>query len=239
MKNYLSFGGGVNSVAMMLLLLDEGIEFEAVYVDHECDWPETHEYIKMLREKYPITIIRPEYKKRGVIFNNLYEYCLAAKIIPLRQIRWCTAEFKVNPLHRYFQKPCFVMLGIDAGESHRAKLSSDQGMENRFPLIEREITRAGCIEIIKAHNLPVPMKSGCWFCPFQRIGELKKLRHLHPELFCKAVKLEKTSLDYALSKGRSIANSTLIKPKTLTQWIDERDSFLFEELSYPPCQCGL
>lgn len=32
MKNYLSFGGGVNSVAMMLLLLDEGVEFEAVYV---------------------------------------------------------------------------------------------------------------------------------------------------------------------------------------------------------------
>jgi tRNA U34 2-thiouridine synthase MnmA/TrmU len=33
MRNYLSFGGGVNSVAMMLLLLDEGIEFEAVYVN--------------------------------------------------------------------------------------------------------------------------------------------------------------------------------------------------------------
>ena len=34
MRNYLSFGGGVNSTAMLLLLLDEGWEFEAVYVDH-------------------------------------------------------------------------------------------------------------------------------------------------------------------------------------------------------------
>jgi hypothetical protein len=239
MRNYLSFGGGVNSVAMMLLLLDEGVEFEAVYVDHECDWPETNEYIRMLQEKYPITIIQPEYKKRGITFNNLYDYCLAAKIIPLRQIRWCTAKFKVNPLHRYFKKPCFVMLGIDAGEAHRAKLSSDKGMENRFPLIERDINRQDCIEIIKSHGLPIPMKSGCWFCPFQRIGELKKLRHIHPELFCKAVELEKISLDYALRKGRSIANSTLIKPKTLTEWINERDTYLFDDMAYPPCQCGL
>ena len=29
MKKYLSYGGGVNSVAMLLLLLDEGWEFES------------------------------------------------------------------------------------------------------------------------------------------------------------------------------------------------------------------
>ena len=56
MRNYLSFGGGVNSVAMMLLLLDEGVEFgpgkdaEALYVWMP-DWPETHEYLMMLEEK--------------------------------------------------------------------------------------------------------------------------------------------------------------------------------------------
>lgn len=34
MKNYLSFGGGVNSVALYLLMEDMGIEFEAVFVNH-------------------------------------------------------------------------------------------------------------------------------------------------------------------------------------------------------------
>lgn len=52
MKNYLSFGGGVNSVAMYLIMLDDGMipgdstnGFEAVYVDHGGDWPETLEYV--------------------------------------------------------------------------------------------------------------------------------------------------------------------------------------------------
>lgn len=240
MKNYLSFGGGVNSVAMMLLLLDEGVEFESVYVDHECDWPETREYVEMFRVSYPLTVIKPEYKReKDKIFNNLYDFCEYRNIIPLRQNRWCTKNFKVDPLHRYFQKPCFVMLGIDAGESHRARLSSNKGMENRYPLIERDIVRSDCVEIIKAHGLPVPIKSGCWFCPFQRISQWRLLRRKHPDLFCKAVEMEKRSLEYALAKGRTKENSTIVKPKTLTEWINEKDSYLFQELTYPPCQCGL
>jgi len=40
MKNYLSHGMGVNSTALMLLLADEGIEFESVFVYHGGDYPE-------------------------------------------------------------------------------------------------------------------------------------------------------------------------------------------------------
>jgi len=39
MKKYLSYGGGVDSTAMMLMLLDQGEEFEAIFVDHETDYP--------------------------------------------------------------------------------------------------------------------------------------------------------------------------------------------------------
>ena len=66
MKNYLSFGGGVNSVAMYLYLMDQGMEpgdpdkgFEAVFVDHGTDWPETYEYVDMFKEKYPLTVLKP------------------------------------------------------------------------------------------------------------------------------------------------------------------------------------
>ena len=50
-RRYLSFGGGVNSTALMLWLLDQGIDFEAVYADHGCDWPETRAYVAMLTER--------------------------------------------------------------------------------------------------------------------------------------------------------------------------------------------
>jgi len=54
MKNYLSFGGGVNSVALYLYLLDQKVEFEAVFVDHGTDWPETYDYVEMFKKKYPL-----------------------------------------------------------------------------------------------------------------------------------------------------------------------------------------
>jgi hypothetical protein len=230
MKNYLSFGGGVNSVAMMLLLMDEGVEFgpgkdcEAVYVWMP-DWPETHEYLLMLEEKgYPVTVIMPAVRHK---YHDLTEFCYEKRIIPFRQRRWCTSDFKIATLQKYFQKPCFVMLGIDAGESHRATLSSHCGTENRFPLIERGVDREGCLKIITDHGLPAPPKSGCWICPFQRISEFKRLRREHPDLFCRAVELEENS------------GKILVKTKNLTQIINEPDAYLFDDMAYPPCQCGL
>ncbi|MFA4826495.1 MAG: hypothetical protein WC593_15195 [Methanoregula sp.] len=233
MKNYLSFGGGVNSVAMMLLLIDEGVEFEAVYVWMP-DWPETHEYLMMLESKgYPITVIFPSETCKGEKVSNLYEYAWKLKMFPRRMMRWCTAKFKVKPLHAYFQKPCFVMLGIDADESHRARLATDSGVENRWPLIERGITRQGCIEIIKAHRLPIPHRSGCFICPFQRVAQVKEMRRKHPDMFCKLVALEERNIK-ELKKGPYYS---LGKP--FREIVNEPDSFLFEELAYPPCQCGL
>ena len=60
MNIYLSFGGGVNSVAMYLYALDEGWDFEAVFVDHGTDWPETYEYVEMFKKMYPVTVLRPD-----------------------------------------------------------------------------------------------------------------------------------------------------------------------------------
>jgi 3'-phosphoadenosine 5'-phosphosulfate sulfotransferase (PAPS reductase)/FAD synthetase len=58
MRRYLSFGGGVNSVALGLWLMDHGIEAERVYADHGADWPETREYVQHLKERgLPITIL--------------------------------------------------------------------------------------------------------------------------------------------------------------------------------------
>lgn len=241
MRNYLSYGGGVNSTALLLLMHDLGMDFEAVYVDHGCDWPETIEYVNMLREKYPITVIKPEYVRGGKrVFNNLYDFCVYANIIPARMQRWCTASFKVIPLNKYFQPPAFIHIGIDASESHRAKIASDKGLENRYLLIEHGIDRHGCIDLIEKHELPVPIKSGCWFCPFQRIGQWRLLRRKHPDLWCKIISLEKQCIEYAKNNGRNKNNGYLLKKGiTLDKIVDDRQAYLWGELDYPPCQCGL
>jgi 3'-phosphoadenosine 5'-phosphosulfate sulfotransferase (PAPS reductase)/FAD synthetase len=235
MKNYLSYGGGVNSTAMMLVLLDEGVEFEAVYVDHGCDRPETQEYIEYISGRYPLTVVRPNVQG----FHNLYEYFWRYRTLPFVTFyRLCTDKFKVRVLHKHYERPCFELIGISSEESHRARVKHNDGIETRYPLIERDIDRKECIRIIKAHGLRVPIRSGCWFCPFQKRTEWRSLRREHPELFCKAVQLEKRSMAYRRSVGKK-PMTLLPKGPDLLSLVQENQLPLFPERAYPPCSCGL
>lgn len=237
MRTYLSFGGGVNSVAMMLLLLDEGWEFESIYVDHGTDWPETREYVQMLQDKgYQITVLKPQYKReKGKTFDNLYEFCDYRNMVPSRIARWCTADFKIKTLLNYVKIPCFQLIGIDSGESHRAKMSCNDGIENRFPLLEWEVDRQGCVEIIKAHGLPVPIKSGCFVCPFQQRRQWVELRRKHPDLFCKAKRLEDKCVKKRIENGKTpfyinkVPLDVVVSENQIDMWPDQK----------PPCNCGL
>jgi len=239
MKNYLSFGGGVNSIALYLYLVDQKIDFEAVFVNHGTDWPETYEYVNMFKKKYPLTILKPKVKRGNVFYSSLYDMCFERKIKPhYGKGRWCTINFKRDTLKRYQKPPCFVLLGIDFGEQHRAHIVTDGGFEYRYPLIENEINRDGCIEIIKQHGLPVPPKSGCYICPYQKLEEWVRMRKEKPELFCKAEQIERGCNDRRLQeKKRPLCLSIYKVP--LRALIKENQKQLWAENEYPPCECGL
>ena len=242
MKNYLSFGGGVNSVAMMLMCLDNKTDFEAITVDHGADWPETYEYFTMFQDwlktngHKPVTVLTPDVQGH----TKLYDYYLDKKKVPSMMKRDCTDKFKLRPVYKYVEKPCFMLLGIDAGETHRARLNSKKGVENRYPLIEEGIDRENCKKIIKEHGLPVPMKSGCFLCMYQKKAQWRQLRRLHPDLFCKVQKLEKETTSER--KRFSPKSFTLMNNgKTIDQMINEKQKALpgMEDLEFPPCMCGL
>lgn len=232
MKKYLSYGGGVNSTAMLLLLKDEGWEFESVYVNHGCDWPETIEYVRMMREVwgYPITVLKPNVE--GCI--TLEQYLQKHKLIPSRMLRFCTDKFKIRPLQQYAEKPCFQLIGFSTDEAGRAKLSLRDGIENRFPLLEYKINRKGCKKIIQNHHLPVPIKSGCWFCPFQRVGQWRKLRREYPDLFCRAKTLEGIQNEIRASQGKE---PIYLANRPLDEIVKETQGRLWAT-DHPPCQCG-
>ena len=238
----------MNSTAMMLMLLDQKAEFEAIFVNHGADWPETYEYFDMfqvwLKENGhdPITVLKPNRvlnkTTKPVVFDNLYSFSLHMRMVPSGFRRWCTADFKMKPIIEYIETPCFMLIGIDAGESKRAKISSIGGVENRWPLIEHDIDRDGCKQIIMEHGLPVPMRSGCFICPFQRQSQWRELRMLHPDLFCKAIALEDANAEYRAKKGKAPMTLSQNK-KSLRSIVDENQMNLFEQDDYPPCECGL
>lgn len=238
MKKYLSFGGGVNSVAMLIMLTDQGEDFEAVFVDHGIDWPETYKYLEMFQGWLKknghrlITVIKPDVQG----FHNLYDYSLYHSITPGIKFRWCTDKFKVTPLHKYYQKPAFDMIGIDYSEIHRAKINCRDGFEVRYPLIEEEKTRGDCKNIIISHGLSIPIKSRCYICPFQKRQQWKELRRVHPDLFCKAEKLEQKSREYRKAQGKKPLYLSGLGG-SLWNIVNEKQIPLIPELEYPPCNC--
>jgi hypothetical protein len=104
-------------------------------------------------------------------------------------------------------------------------------------LIENEVNRKGCIDIIKAHGLPEPRKSGCFICPFQRKADWKELRRKHPDLFCMAVSIERDAIRKRSEAGKKTYFLSADMP--LTEIVEERQGVLFEQDEYPPCLCGL
>jgi len=188
MKEYLSFGGGVNSVALYLLLKQKGREFEAIFVNHETDYPETYEYVDYLRDQgFKITEIKPNYEG----YSSLYEYCKYRKFLPSIYLRWCTSRFKLKPIWNFIEKPCIMHIGISAEEKQRILCKQPKGIKGKWLLVEEGITRKECVKMIKDAGLKVPRKSGCWICPFQGKVQLRRLYREHPDLFEKIIELEK------------------------------------------------
>lgn len=248
-KVYLSHGLGVNSWALYLWLIEQGEipgeTFEAVAVNHGTDWPETYEYLDMMLAKgYPVTVIRPDVKGCG----NLYDFCISKKIITRRQHRWCTKQFKANAIDVFYSKPCVELIGFDFSENiRRDRMIERNKVVSEFPLITANIDRQGCIDIIKRHGLPVPPKSGCYICPFQSRKGWIELKRVHPDLFCKATKLEKLCNERRAVAGkepvyfRDIPLETLVLPKDSAGYRAKAGQGTMFDPDYdkPPCRCAL
>lgn len=191
MRKYLSFGAGVNSTALMLLLEHDGGDFETVFVDHGGDYPETYEYIRYLQKLgHSITVVKPNVGG----CSTIEEYCTKYKILPSIWIRWCTEKFKITPITKYFEKPCVCFVGIDAGERNRVikkyRQRAGKGVEIRYPLLEQGITREECKRIIARAGLKIPRRSGCWLCPYMNRREVRKLYIEYPNLYERRKHLE-------------------------------------------------
>jgi hypothetical protein len=62
-----------------------------------------------------------------------------------------------------------------------------------YPLVERKVTRDDCLKIIENAGYKIPIKSGCFFCPFNNKKVWISLKLEHPDLFQKALDMEKNS----------------------------------------------
>ena len=66
-------------------------------------------------------------------------------------------------------------------------------IDNKYPLVEQKLEREKLKEIIISMGYELPIKSGCYFCPFTTKKGWIHLRNNHKELWSKSLALEKNS----------------------------------------------
>lgn len=118
--------------------------------------------------------------------------------------RQCTREFKIEPLEKLLRQllgfqprqriprgSCEVWIGISTDEVVRAGAAFTSWTVNRYPLLEKRMSRQDCVSWLTARGFPVPPKSACIFCPYKSNAEWRWLRDNDPEAWAVAVELDR------------------------------------------------
>lgn len=231
-KHVLSFGGGVNSAAMLLLIREQNMPLDLVmFSDTGDELPETYETVKYwqnycAQNGIEFVTVRAKY---GV---SLYDYMYAKKIFASRRRRDCTTKFKIAPKRAYlrarFGKDTLFVnyIGYDAGEPHRYEKALLKGYDVlyedcKYPLVTHGLDRQGCIDYIAKKGHPVPQKSGCFHCPFTKKCGWLQLLVMHPELYARAQSLEENSNEY--QKGYYLSSRPLAQLKQHLAALSEQE----------------
>lgn len=199
----LSFGAGVQTTALLVLVVQGRLPRPdaIVFADTGCESAETYRYLAEVSGPYArenglaITVLGPEWRSAHYK-PDLETYCLQHRMLPGTWVRWCTGKYKIRPIQRFQSisasrvNPVESWIGISTDEPRRARPSDNQLEIKRYPLIELGMDRRDCENAIRDAGLPLPPKSGCWFCPFKRQSEWHKLKREHPNLFARALALE-------------------------------------------------
>ena len=167
----LSFGAGVNTVALMVMLIKQGSPLDGVvFADTGGETPATYEAVRVARDYLeghgvPFTVVSSRPKE-----TDLYGTALRRRVIPSAKWRWCTRDFKVRPIHRYYRgldRHINQYIGIAFDEVHRMKDSQDDYITNLYPLIEQRMTRHGLHLSYRGRRLACAGKERLLFLPFQ------------------------------------------------------------------------
>ncbi len=235
MTYWLSYGGGVNSTALAVLLvlgkLPQYQPFRMVWADTGDEKDETYTYITdhflpwLDLHGHALDIVRP----KETPLQRWERLCVTGS----RILRTCTVEGKIKPIetHVAANGGGISLIGIDAGEAHRAKERDGKV----YPLVDLDIDRDGCEEIIRDAGLAVPIKSGCWHCPFSRVSDVISLAQNQP---CKFERIARLEESVVARHGREGFFQWRDKPTGYwRQRASQKDLFIERDDMMPPCGC--
>ena len=229
MKYVASLSFGKDSMAMLIKIKELGLPLdEVIYVDIMFDddtsgeTPEMASFItkaeKILKEKFNVEVTH----LRGVTFKEqFYKIKQRGKHIgdnygfPYTIGAWCNDRLKMQPIKEYMRKQTDEIIqyvGIAYDEPERYERLNHE--THIAPLYDLKITEKEAMEICKKYDLLSPIyktsfRGGCWFCPKQRLSQLKWLYEEHNDLWNTLKDMEKDSFN-------------TFKPNTTLKDLEER-----------------
>lgn len=212
----ISWGVGVQSTALVVLAAQGHIDYRvalfanvgddsedpltlAYFRDHARPWAESHgiEVHELKR--------RTRDGQVETLLGRITKPGARSMVIPVRRSmggppmsRSCTADFKARVLQKWLKgqgatagDPATVAIGISTDEVQRISGKAGAPHERiEYPLIDLDLDRSACAQIIVDAGLPPAPASSCWFCPFHRPQTWAELRRDRLHLFDQAVALE-------------------------------------------------
>lgn len=188
----LSLGWGIQSFTMVAMsaLGDLPLVDVAIHADTTHERSETYEFAARWApwlEEQGIHVVTAQDKSPriitdrvgGEIFIPAFTKDSSSNGGQLR--RQCTGRWKIAPIRRWLQtnrnkESVELWIGISLDEALRMKPSNVKYITHRWPLIEKRMTRNDCVNWLRAHDLEVPPKSSCVFCPFHDMATWRELK---------------------------------------------------------------
>jgi hypothetical protein len=253
---FVSYGGGINSTAMLVGFHERNIPVDAiVFADTGAEHPRTYEFIEQVsrwcvRNGLPEVTICKKQCSPELGYTTLEQECLTRGQLPSLAYGFhkCADKWKVQAQLGWGRKwPLAVdtwnrgelvmkAIGFHYDEQRRIKPHIvDKGYQNFYPLVEWKWRQQDCLAAIQRAGLPKPSKSSCFFCPANTKEQVRSLARSEPDLFRRALAIE----DAAQQAGNLKVVKGLGRHWTWRE-IAEADAAqcrLFPESSDTPCGC--
>ena len=220
----LSLGAGVQSSTLALMIHKGEIPMVdcAIFADTQAEPPKVYEWLEFIKKtvSYPVHIVTWRNLEQDVLDASQGKY--QAFTIPFYTknketeqkgmlMRQCTADYKIKPVTKKVREllgykkgervdlkevKVEMLLGISTDELRRMRMNRLRYIDNQYPLInDFGMSRQDCIMWIKDNGYPMPTKSACYFCPFHSQSTWKEIKENDPELFEKAVQMDRQIRD--------------------------------------------
>lgn len=205
-KNIVSFSGGKDSTAMLLMMLEKQIRIdEIIFIDTTAEYADMYIHISKIESMINRKITKLKFDKSFEFYMLEYKKT-RGKSKGKRGYGWCGAlcrwgtTLKKQIFRKYikekYNEKIIEFQGIASDELIRTKKNKEKKWEVKYPLVQWGITETEALEYcykigLNWNGLYQHLdRVSCWCCRNKNLKELKNIYLYMPEVWMKLKVLE-------------------------------------------------